>query len=109
MEVRALPETAATIADIAAERGIPQSELLYTMIQFALTNHNWRNPTFTIRVPRAADAQQSGEWFITLAREGGGWVANLRDKANVIVAKPITLESRAAGLKLTWQDFEAFK
>lgn len=111
LEVRALPETAATIASIAEERGIPQSELLYTMLQFALTNHNWRNPTFTIRIPRADDAKPSGEWFITneYSRESGKWIANLRDKANVIVAKPLTLNSRTEVVALTWQDFEAFE
>lgn len=41
LEFRAEPKTAATLTSIAEELDISRSELLLSMVKFALTNHDW--------------------------------------------------------------------
>jgi hypothetical protein len=41
IEARVIPETAATLDKIAAALDVPRTEVLNSMINFALLNHNW--------------------------------------------------------------------
>lgn len=108
IEIRVTPEQAETIQSIADERDISRNELAFAMLQFALTNHNWRNPTYSARLPRLADLEPTGDYFVQTEfnRERGLWVAVLRDAQLNIVAKPRESVKRPG--KLTWEDFEAF-
>lgn len=109
IEVRVTPEQAATVEDIARERDISRNELVFAMLQFALTNHNWRNPTYSARLPQLRDLEPSGDYFVQTEynRERGLWVAVLRDSQLNIVAKPREFDKRP--VRLTWEDFEPYE
>lgn len=56
LSVRVQDETAQTIADIARELDHPQTEVINSMIMFALLNYNWRVlGLFGKRLPRASN------------------------------------------------------
>lgn len=106
LEIRVTPETASTVESIAKESGRSKNDLLYAMLTFALANHNWRDPTYSVRLPTVLDLQATDDYFVeskfSAAHEK--WLSVLRDKNMVIVSKARFDQKRP--VKLTWQDFE---
>lgn len=59
-QIRLRKETLATIDDIAAQLDVPSTEVIASLVNFALLNYNWRTlGLFGKRLPHASDAKEN--------------------------------------------------
>lgn len=61
-QIRLRKETMATIDDIAAQLDVPSTEVIASLVNFALLNYNWRTlGLFGKRLPHAAESKHGSE------------------------------------------------
>lgn len=59
-QIRLRKETLATIDDIASQLDVPSTEVIASLVNFALLNYNWRTlGLFGKRLPHASETKES--------------------------------------------------